>query len=42
LAWDDPAISIRWPDVADTETLSPKDRRQPRLADLAEYFTWQE
>lgn len=41
LRWDDPAIGIRWPDVADSETLSPKDRVQPLLADLPAYFTWE-
>ena len=40
LAWDDPAIGIVWPDVADAETLSAKDRRQPILADLPAYFSW--
>ena len=40
LAWDDPAIGIQWPDVADAETLSAKDRKQPLLADLPAYFTW--
>ena len=42
LAWDDPAIGIVWPDIADAETLSAKDRRQPRLADLPAYFSWSE
>ena len=42
LRWDDPAIGIAWPDVADADTLSPKDRQQPLLADLPEYFTWSE
>lgn len=40
LRWDDPAISIDWPDVADPDTLSPKDRQQPLLADLPNYFAW--
>lgn len=40
LRWDDPTIGIDWPDVADVGTLSPKDRQQPLLADLPEYFTW--
>ncbi|WP_414714432.1 dTDP-4-dehydrorhamnose 3,5-epimerase [Sphingobium sp.] len=40
LRWDDPAIGIVWPDAADPETLSPKDRGQPLLADLPEYFAW--
>ncbi|KQM18281.1 dTDP-4-dehydrorhamnose 3,5-epimerase [Novosphingobium sp. Leaf2] len=42
LAWDDADIGIVWPDVADPETLSAKDRVQPRLADLPEYFVWSE
>ena len=41
LAWDDPAIGIEWPDCADPETLSAKDRVQPRLADLPAYFTYE-
>ena len=42
LAWDDPAIGIAWPDAADASTLSPKDTRQPMLADLPVYFSWSE
>jgi dTDP-4-dehydrorhamnose 3,5-epimerase len=42
LAWDDPAIGISWPDIADPETLSAKDRVQPRLAELPVYFSWSE
>ena len=38
--WDDPAVGIDWPDVADRDTLSPKDRQQPLLAALPAYFTW--
>lgn len=40
VAWNDPAIAITWPDVADARTLSAKDRKQPLLADLPAYFTW--
>lgn len=40
--WDDPAIGVVWPDVADPETLSPKDRQQPLLANLPEYFRWED
>lgn len=39
VAWDDADIGINWPDVADPETLSAKDRSQPRLADLPAYFS---
>ena len=39
LAWDDPDIAIDWPDVADPSTLSAKDRSQPALAELLDYFT---
>jgi dTDP-4-dehydrorhamnose 3,5-epimerase len=39
VAWDDPDIGIEWPDIADAGTLSPKDRAQPRLAELPRYFT---
>jgi dTDP-4-dehydrorhamnose 3,5-epimerase len=40
LAWDDPALGITWPDVANPETLSNKDRVQPALAELPAYFEW--
>lgn len=39
LRWNDPAIGIAWPDLADVETLSGKDRVQPRLADLPPLFS---
>lgn len=42
LAWNDPEISITWPEVADPETLSAKDRKQPLLADLPAFFSWSE
>jgi dTDP-4-dehydrorhamnose 3,5-epimerase len=42
VAWDDPAIGIQWPDVADAATLSAKDRQQPLLGDLPSYFHWQD
>lgn len=42
LAWDDPAIGITWPNVADPETLSAKDRKHPLLSDLPAHFTWRD
>jgi dTDP-4-dehydrorhamnose 3,5-epimerase len=39
LAWDDPALAIAWPEIANPETLSAKDRAQPRLTDLPPVFT---
>jgi dTDP-4-dehydrorhamnose 3,5-epimerase len=39
VAWDDPEIAIDWPHIADPETLSGKDRNQPRLVDLPPYFS---
>ncbi len=39
MAWDDPALAITWPDIADPQTLSAKDRVQPRLADLPPVFS---
>lgn len=41
LAWDDPEIGVKWPDCADLDTLSAKDRIQPKLADLPSYFQFQ-
>lgn len=40
LAWNDPVIGIKWPDAADPDTLSAKDRNQPLLADLPADFSW--
>lgn len=40
VAWDDPAIGVTWPDIADFETLSTKDRKQPLLSELPTYFHW--
>jgi dTDP-4-dehydrorhamnose 3,5-epimerase len=40
LLWNDPALGIDWR-LGDTEpTLSDKDRTQPALADLPDYFTY--
>lgn len=38
LAFDDPALGIAWPVEKEAATLSEKDRRQPRLADLQAWF----
>ena len=38
MMWDDPAVGVVWPDVADSATLSAKDKVQPRLADLPPYY----
>jgi dTDP-4-dehydrorhamnose 3,5-epimerase len=39
VAWDDPDIAVEWPDLADPDTLSEKDRNQPKLAELPAYFS---
>jgi dTDP-4-dehydrorhamnose 3,5-epimerase len=39
LAWDDPALGVKWPVSAATAVLSDKDRKQPRLADLPAVFS---
>lgn len=38
LAWNDPQVAIDWPGVVAPETLSAKDKVQPKLADLPPYF----
>ena len=38
VAWDDPDIGIAWPADAESAVLSDKDRKWPRLRDLAEVF----
>lgn len=38
LAWDDPALGIKWPVSAGEAILSAKDEGHPRLADLPRYF----
>jgi dTDP-4-dehydrorhamnose 3,5-epimerase len=39
VAWDDHEIAIDWPALADAATLSAKDRKQPALAELPDYFS---
>lgn len=41
IAWDDPDLAIDWPVDADDAILSDKDRAQPRLSELPEYFRWE-
>lgn len=38
LAWDDPEIAVEWPNIANRDTLSAKDRVQPRLDQLPVMF----
>lgn len=38
LLWNDPDLGIDWPVAADKALLSDKDRKQPRLADLGDWF----
>lgn len=38
IAWDDPALSIAWPLPPGGPTLSDKDRRAPKLAEIAPPF----
>jgi len=41
LLWSDPDLGIDWPIPPDRAVLSDKDRRQPRLRDLPEYFVYE-
>ena len=38
LAWDDPEVAVDWPIIANPDTLSAKDRVQPRLKQLPAVF----
>jgi dTDP-4-dehydrorhamnose 3,5-epimerase len=38
ILWNDPALGIDWPVAADAAILSAKDKAQPLLADLPDYF----
>lgn len=40
IAWDDPDIAVAWPLNGAAPTLSDKDTRYPRLADLPAHFTY--
>ena len=42
VAWNDPGIAVDWPSIADPETLSAKDRAQPGLSQLPDYFNVEE
>lgn len=37
--WNDPNLAIQWPDIADSSTLSAKDRALPTLNELPTYFS---
>lgn len=39
MRWDDPAVGVIWPFVADPATLSAKDRIQPMLEELPPLFS---
>lgn len=39
--WNDAQIAIAWPEGADPETLSEKDRTQPYLKDLPTFFNYE-
>ena len=42
LLWNDPALGIEWP-ISETEArLSEKDSRLPRLAELPDYFVYED
>jgi dTDP-4-dehydrorhamnose 3,5-epimerase len=41
LAFDDPALAIDWKVGPEAAILSARDRKHPRLADLAEWFTYE-
>jgi dTDP-4-dehydrorhamnose 3,5-epimerase len=40
--WNDPALEIDWPLPPDAVLLSDKDQRHPRLAELPDFFVYQE
>jgi dTDP-4-dehydrorhamnose 3,5-epimerase len=42
VVWDDPDIGVEWPEIADPDTLSAKDRQQPSLAELPAYFSMED
>ena len=39
VAWNDPNLNVEWPDLADPETLSGRDRAQPAFEDLPDHFS---
>jgi len=42
IAWDDPDLGIDWRFPAEELTLSPKDRKNPRLADAEPAFVYEQ
>ena len=41
LAWDDPQVAVGWPNIANPNTLSAKDRTLPKLSELPAYFAFE-
>ena len=41
LLWNDPALGISWPVSAAKAILSDKDKRQPALRELPDYFRYE-
>jgi dTDP-4-dehydrorhamnose 3,5-epimerase len=42
VAWNDPAIGIKWPVDPQEAVLTERDRAFPRLADLPDFFPYPE
>lgn len=40
IAWDDPALAIKWPVRPENAVLSEKDRNHPQLASAGTYFSY--
>jgi dTDP-4-dehydrorhamnose 3,5-epimerase len=41
VAWDDPDLAVSWPVDRQRAVLSDRDRRNPRLRDIASYFAYE-
>jgi dTDP-4-dehydrorhamnose 3,5-epimerase len=42
VAWNDPAIGIKWPVDPEKAVLTDRDRALPRLVDLPDFFPYSE